>query len=136
MKFNDLLSDFMKERNEAYAANPEARTEDAERFRRGIANVHDIFGPEAFRRPILNATRKSKRSVPYSDALLIALADVDTAQLGNPGVVDRIREEITNLSTCNDEFIKAISTGTNGETAVNTRITLAKDAVQNALRAS
>ena len=129
-RFRDYLSDFMRARNQAYINNKTLQKTDSERFVRAARNSWRIFGDKAFLRPPTK-DGKRQRSYPLADAIMVALAEVDPNSVTEEKAAGA-RELFDQLLT-NDEFLKAISTGTNGKGAIHTRITLAKQAARDAL---
>jgi len=125
VRFKDYLSDFMEGRNLAYKNSPDLERSDRDRFLRAVKNCWRIFGDQAFVRPI---TRQ--RSVPLADAIMIALADYE---------MDKLNERTANLARIcvqqlfhNEEFQRAIGTGTNGRGAIESRIRIARDEIAKA----
>jgi hypothetical protein len=125
VRFKDYLSEFMEARNTAYKQNPGMEQEDRDRFTRAANNCWHVFGVQAF------YTQSGKRSVPLADAVMVAFADYPTSTITN-AKIRAARDAVTALLT-NPEFQKAIGSGTNGRGAINTRIELARQAVQAAL---
>ena len=127
VKFRDYLSDYMGRRNKEYRDTPELATPDRDRFVRAVSNSLLIFGEAAFERP------GAKRSAPLADAIMIALADHNTDQIGDAQIaaVRTARDALFQ----NPDFVKAISAGTNGPTAIRTRIELTRNSFKQALAA-
>ena len=126
LPFKDYLSEFMDSRNKQYVivdAGLEAR--DAALFDRATANCWAVFGQDAFRKP-----GSTKKSAPLSDAIMLALSDVEPTQL-TPTNITAIQLALNNLCSQNAEFQKAINVGTNGKGAIAYRISSAKAAVTN-----
>jgi hypothetical protein len=159
MRFKDRLSGFMNAQNAEYRNDPEierlwqayqtsredaakrrsfrqaiAEHADARLFRQTLRNCLQVFGEAAFKKPETDGSTAARRSAPYADAVMQALADVETSMLTNDDVCDRVRRAFSQLFASNREFREAVSTGTNGETAIKTRIRLAKEAVRTAIR--
>lgn len=124
LPFKDHLSTYMEERNKLYELVPGTEADDAARFKRGVMNSFKVFGMNSFR----NVQKKSSgpRSLPIADAVMIALADFNTAEITEE-VAAKIRSTFTELCG-NEVFVKAISSGTNGRGAIRTRVTMARDA--------
>ena len=133
MRFKDRLSDVMSTRNADYKKDPTRQEADAETFRRAVANCIKVFGDDAFRLK-KEATKKANRSAPYADAVMQALAERTPSGLAV--ATERIRKAFDELCLENAEFRKAVDKGTNGESAIKNRISLAKAAVDSALRPS
>jgi hypothetical protein len=123
--FRDHLSAYMAERNKEYKANPQAEIEDREQFHRAVKNVWTVFNDTAFLR-----TGKKQKSAPLADAFMIALSHVPEETVSSRKL--EIKAALEALFT-NDDFIKAIGSGTNGKGAISDRIRLALDAVQTAV---
>jgi Protein of unknown function DUF262 len=131
MRFKDRLSDVMSTRNAEYKKDASIQERDAASFTLAIANCAKVFGEEAFKLK-KDTKKKANRSAPYADAVMQALADRKTVDLGS-AAAGRIRRAFDALCLENDDFRKAVDKGTNGETAIKTRIALAKAAVDAAL---
>jgi hypothetical protein len=127
IRFKDFLSEYMADRNAAYKANPLLQEQDAQVFNRAIQNCLTVFGEGAFKKP---EALGGRRSAPYADAVMQGLADADPGLL-TPTTVAAIKAAFEKLAE-NDEFKAAVSTGTNGESAIRNRITLARAAVASA----
>jgi hypothetical protein len=122
--FKDYLGDFMDERNKLYARDPSLERSDTERFHRAVLNSLRIFGVNSFRNPSKKA--KGPPSLPIAEAIMIALADYAPDSITDE-IANNIRASLAQL--CKDEkFEKSISSGTNGKGAINTRVTMAKEA--------
>jgi hypothetical protein len=130
MNFKDYLSDFMDARNTEYVADPALKHVDAALFRRAASNCWSVFGEDAFRKPTEQGLQSAK-SAPLADAAMAALAAMDPIVATENRA--RIRAAILNLCENNDDFKKAIGTGTNGKGAIKTRIELAREAVRAAI---
>jgi hypothetical protein len=126
MKFKDYLGDFMDARNKEYDANSSLSEIDKQRFTHAVTNCWSVFGNAAFRKE-----QNAKKSAPLADAVMVALSDHPPEQVTPKAA--KVREAIQNLLSNNSEFQKAFGTGTNGKGAIKTRITLARDAVAQAL---
>jgi len=123
MKFKDYLSDYLEARNREYLANPNLEQQDLDDFTRAIENCWMVFGNNAFRKD-----PQAKKSAPLADAVMIALAGHEPGKVSQNA--DSIRSAITNLLNNNEDFRKAFGTGTNGKSAIRTRIELAQAAVR------
>ncbi len=133
MRFKDRLSDVMETKNSDYKIDPSKQETDAADFRLAINNCFRVFGDDAFK--VQKASgKRPKRSSPYSDAVIQALADRPTAKLTAP-VSSRIQAAFAKLYSDNPVFRSAVDTGTNGESAIRNRIGLARAAVDAALEA-
>lgn len=121
-RFKDHLSIFMQERNQAYETDETSRKEDSRLFRRAVENCFHVFGDTAFRK-----ADDSRRSAPYADAVMHGLADYDTSEF-TPEKIAAIKDSF-DLLLEDEEFRSAISTGTNGESAIRIRIEKAKSTV-------
>jgi hypothetical protein len=131
MRFKDFLSDVMNTRNVDYKRDPSLQLADVTRFSRAVDNCVRVFGDDAFKVK-RDPKKRPNRSAPYADAVMQALAAHSTSDL-TPPVARKIREAFGVLCTKNEDFRKAIDKGTNGETAIKTRITLARAAVDASL---
>ncbi|WP_437782367.1 DUF262 domain-containing protein [Sorangium sp. So ce1097] len=132
MRFKDRLSDVMSKQNAAFKKDATLQESASATFRQAIANCVKVFGDGAFK--LKKAPNKTaNRSAPYADAVMQALADRSTASL-TPDAVVRIRAAFEELCTLNQDFRNAIEKGTNGESAIKNRISLARAAVDKALK--
>jgi hypothetical protein len=127
MKFKDYLNDYMSTRNRHYQGNSELRQEDEDLFSIMIENCISVFGYDAFVKP----DGTGKRSVPYADAVMQAFADPRISGLTEASKA-QIRAGFQEL-VADSQFKKSISTGTNGPSAINTRISMAKSVVRSAI---
>jgi hypothetical protein len=132
VKFRDYLGEYMGIRNREYKADTSIAARDEARFIHAAVNSLRIFGDRAFER-VPSGTATPKRSAPVADAIMIALADQDSSQISERQIenVRKARDELFK----NESFVKAISAGTNGLTAIKNRIELARDAFRNAFAA-
>jgi Protein of unknown function DUF262 len=125
--FRDHLSDYMQHRNLTYKKDPNVGEADKILFTQAVANAWTIFGNDAFRSP--HKEKKGPRSIPLAEAVLIGLAELNPVQITTE-VAKKIRESLSAL--CKDEtFLKAISTGTNGKGAIESRVEMARDAFKS-----
>jgi Protein of unknown function DUF262 len=124
MRFKDYLSDFMDRRNERYRREPELKQNDTDVFVVAVTNCWQIFGEQAFRRP------SGIKSAPLADALMLALCDLPSSEFSST-VAAKIVFAVQRLCTQNEEFIKSISYGTNGKSAIETRVAVAKTVVEH-----
>lgn len=124
-RFKDRLSTYMKERNEAYAKDFSLAARDASLFERAVSNAFQVFGQDAFRKPIDDG----RRSAPYADAILYALSYVDL-EVASDTILQRIKRALQDLYRTDTAYQAAILTGTNGESAIHTRLSKARSAVQ------
>ena len=127
--FRDYLSDFMVKRNAQYATNPALHSEDKTLFENAALNCWKIFGASAFRNTHKKQT--GPKSAPISDALMIALSEVDPKIL-TQDAIDRIQNGFHELLS-NEEFSKSISGGTNGKGAIIKRISMAQELVHSSM---
>lgn len=134
MRFKDRLSDVMSAQNKALVEDGSLRAREAALFRQAIANCVKVFGEDAFKLK-KDPNKKANRSAPYADAVMQALADRAPSSL-TPAAVVRVRTAFDELYKNNEDFKKAVDTGTNGQSAIRNRICLARAAVDSALRAS
>ena len=130
MVFKDYLSDFMSTRNTEYHSDPTLKPADTDLFVRAVTNCWTVFGEDAFRKPTGQGFHPTK-SAPLSDAVMIALSEISASDAGQKA--ESIRTAILGLCQNDEDFKKAIGTGTNGKGAIKTRIELAKSAVQTAI---
>lgn len=120
--FKDFLSEFMEERNKLYLIDKELEEQDAKRFERAVANSIAVFGVNSFRNPSKKV--KGPPSLPIAEAIMIGLADHDPALITET-VAQEIKADFAAL--CNNaDFLKSISSGTNGKGAIKTRVNMAK----------
>ena len=122
--FKDYLGDYMSDRNKAYETSRSLVDVDAANFENAIVNATCVGRSRVFCR------KSERRSVPFSDAVMQSLAQVDShiVELNK----DRVGEALRSLED-NTEFLQSISRGTNGIGAIRTRVSLAKKAVLEAL---
>jgi uncharacterized protein with ParB-like and HNH nuclease domain len=130
MNYKDYLSDFMDSRNALYRDKPRIKDQDHELFTRAITNSWEVFRDRAFRKPLRDG-KESKKSAPLADAVMISLAEADAKAVQQ--YANELRKAFTALMTGNEEFKKAIATGTNGKGAIRTRIELARGVVSKIL---
>lgn len=126
--FKDYLNHFMNERNAEYIKNPALEADDAALFERVTSIILKAFGNDAFRKPLKNG-KKGVKSAPLADAIMQAIADMDIPEARRaalPKAVDDLLGQ--------EEFRKAIGTGTNGRGATRHRIAAAKKAFANAVK--
>lgn len=123
MGFSAYLTEFLASRNKLYADDPDKVGSDAILFANASDNAWRIFGEEAFVKP-----SSQKKSVPYSDAVMVALADF-TPQMFDQSKDQQIRELFHRLLR-ETRFSSAITSGTNGKGAIATRIDTAREAVR------
>jgi hypothetical protein len=128
LNFKDYLTDYLNLQNTAYKERLELKSDDERQFQWAVRNCSHIFGEDAFRKPPVGT-----RSAPLADAYMVALSSVDPKTLSN-NHSKKIREALNNLVKSDEEFKKAISTGTNGKGAIITRINKAKVAVKESLQ--
>jgi hypothetical protein len=121
--FKDFLGEFMSERNKLYLAEPSLAIKDAKRFENAVLNSITIFGTNSFRNP--SKMMKGPPSLPIAEAIMIGLSNYEPSDITNEIAID-IKTDFAKL--CNDpDFLKAISSGTNGKGAIITRISKAKE---------
>lgn len=127
--FRDYLGDFMKGRNDLYKESAAQKVTDETRFTQAVINSWKVFGKGAFR----NTAKKMKgpRSLPLAEAVMIALADFPPENITSE-VATRITESLNELF-CDEEFLSAISAGTNGKGAILKRVGMAKTAFSKAV---
>lgn len=130
MKFKDHLSDFMQRRNKEYKENPQLKEVDKKAFITAINNSWKVYGEDAFMKPA-NDKGKRPRSFPLSDAVMISMSEIDPSQITDKNIA-KIQESTAALFK-NDEFVKSITSGTNGKGAINKRIDLMSEAINKAL---
>jgi hypothetical protein len=132
LRFKDKLSDFMNARNTAYKKDESLMAADTAVFRQAVANCLEVFGADAFKKPGKDGAGVGQRSAPYADAVMQALAEWPTTAFTDT-VKAHVRASFVSLYN-NAKFRAAVSTGTNGESAIKNRIQMAKDAVAAAVR--
>jgi Protein of unknown function DUF262 len=127
--FRDYLGDFMKGRNDLYKESADQKTTDEVRFRQAVINSWKVFGKGAFR----NTAKEMKgpRSIPLAEAVMIALADFPPEAITSV-VAARITASLNELF-CDNEFLSAISSGTNGKGAILKRVGMARAAFSEAV---
>lgn len=130
-RFKDHLSLVMKRKNAEFLQNPSLHKQDEREFVCAVENCLHVFGETAFRRPDDTAPGSLKRrSAPYSDAVMQGLADYDKSDF-SPIICKQIQKAFEDLAEKNKVFIRAVSTGTNGESAIRNRIRLAREVVES-----
>jgi len=128
VRFKDYLSLYMETRNEIYDAEPEAEAQDEQLFNRAVHNSFHIFGDNAFRKPLPDE-RLGAKSAPLADSIMVALSEIPTDNI-SPEKSAQIVNGIADLCLRNEDFQKAIGTGTNGKGAIKTRISLVREMVR------
>lgn len=128
LRFKDYLSLYLSEQNIRYKEHPELQIEDQRAFHWAVNNCWSIFADDAFRKPATG-----NRSVPLADACMVALSSVDPQVIMAEARTTKVRKALDTLIKEDQDFIKAISTGTNGKGAIATRIERAQTAVKMAL---
>lgn len=123
LPFKDYLGAFMEERNSLYEKDKTLKSKYKFLFDQAVENTLKVFGDAAFRNVNKN---NNNRSIPISDAVMISLADLATEKF-TPEIIEKIKIEYSRLFEL-PEFVKAISTGTNGKGAIKNRIALAREA--------
>jgi hypothetical protein len=131
MNFRDYLGEFMGQRNLEYNKDSSIIEDDQRRFIWAITNCKRVFGDTAFRKSV-DGKRPGARSAPLADALMIALSDIEPTIITDE-VSRKITDSIQALVSNDEEFKKAITSGTNGKGAINIRITKARSAVSTSL---
>ncbi|MBA3963501.1 MAG: DUF262 domain-containing protein [Chthoniobacterales bacterium] len=127
LSFKDFLSDFMEERNRRYEVDSSLETLDRAVFERATENCWTVFGAQAFQKP-----GSKLKSAPLADAEMQALSDVDPEKL-DKATVEAICGKMAEAQSADADFLKAISTGTNGKGAIVYRIEKAKEIVSSCL---
>jgi hypothetical protein len=128
LRYKDYLSEFMEGRNRAYRQDPSLPRSDAALFSTAVQNVSLVFGNDAFRRPDDNRQFSSNKSAPLADAEMISLSEVQSNLLTAP-VCDELKAGFIDLCLNNEGFRRSITAGTNGKSAIATRVRLAKELV-------
>ena len=132
LRFKDFLSEVMDQRNKLYKIDPGQASLDQRRFEWAVRNVSTVFGAEAFTRPPLNGGERSSKSAPLADAVMVALSDVDPANL-SPNAARAIKQGFDRLYIENEQYRQATDRGTNGKGAIRTRIETAKKLVASVI---
>ncbi|MDH4548681.1 DUF262 domain-containing protein [Pseudomonas sp. BN607] len=128
--FKDFLGEFMEERNKLYIADPNLEKMDAERFERAVVNSLTVFGTNSFRNP--SKMMKGPPSLPIAEAIMIGLSEYDPALITEE-IATQIKADFATL--CSDpDFLKSVSSGTNGKGAIKTRINKARDMFSSHLK--
>lgn len=122
--FKDQLSLYMDARNKTYETDRSAIEVDRDLFLKAINNCKKVFGADAFRKH----NDRRARSAPLADAVMHSLANIDP-ELLTPENISKIRQKYVELMK-NEKFIASISSGTNGESSINSRIEIARTAVK------
>lgn len=123
--FKDYLGEFMEEMNRNYITDQSLEEKDKKKFEQAASNCWKVFGEDAFRNT--QKEKKGPKSAPLADAVMIALAEVDPQKL-TAQVIDKLRNGFNQLLT-EGEFIKSISSGTNGKGSITKRIEMARKVV-------
>ncbi len=127
--FKEYLNKYLAKRNADAEQDRDTLIGCREQFNRAVANCHQVFGAEAFISP-----RTGKRSAPLADALMYSLSHVEGELLQPGGVADEVASAIQRLALNNKEFDEALTSGTNGRSKIEKRLSLAKQAVDSVLR--
>lgn len=128
--FKDFLGEFMEERNKLYVADPNLEKMDTERFERAVVNSLAVFGTNSFRNP--SKMMKGPPSLPIAEAIMIGLSEYDPALITEE-IAAQIKADFATL--CSDpDFLKSVSSGTNGKGAIKTRINKARDMFNSHLK--
>jgi hypothetical protein len=130
LSFKDFLSDFMEGRNKQYEADGSLMAGDNATFERAIENCWRVFGAQAFQKP-----GSKFKSAPLADAQMQSLGDIEPERLDD-GIADAIRKKMADACREDENFLKAISTGTNGKGAILDRIRKAREIVASCLARS
>lgn len=125
--FKWYLGHFLGERNAEYESNRELEGQDRAKFKRAVRSIRKVFGNLAF----LPSPESKKRSAPLADALMVAFSELDSEKLSTE-YCDALKAAIEVLTRSNEEFMKAIGSGTNGKGAIIQRVGMARDAVRAA----
>ncbi len=128
-RFKDYLSLYLKQRNEAYAADGDLALVDERLFQRAVMNAISLLGEQAFMRKSKDG--KERRSAPLADAVLFGLAGIDSSLLkdGDAAKAEAAKRALLE----NEDFAAAITSGTNGKGSIVMRTTAARSAFQKAL---
>lgn len=126
-KLKGFLSDYMRDRNEAYEQDDSLKQHDAVAFDRAVQCTWIVFRESAFRKP--KAKKLSPRSAPLADAVMFAFRNVDPAALTDT-ISAAIKESFNQLFTTDKDFVAAVSAGTNGKAAVVKRLETMESLVQ------
>lgn len=130
--YKEVLSEHMSARNKEYKTNPSAQGRDRRLFLNAVENAYRVFGNDAFKRPDQPDPEARRRSAPYSDAIMHAMAAINPERLGDQETCARVRSALHGL-VADSQFRAAISTGTNGDAAIRTRIVKARTAALEAV---
>jgi hypothetical protein len=117
----NFLNEYMSSRNEIYKSDPELKERDKTLFNNTIKRTYDIYGKNAFHRPIDANNRSSFPSAPLADAILYAMSKLPDREF-NDEEKKQMRIIIDNLCLENKDFIKSITTGTNARTSAKYRV--------------
>lgn len=126
-KLNGFLSDYMRDRNETYEGDDALKQLDVAAFDRAVNCTWIVFREGAFRKP--KAKKRSIRSAPLADAVMFAFRNIDPAGLTDK-VSAAIKNDFNELFESDKKFVSAVSEGTNGKTAVITRLETMENVVK------
>lgn len=116
-----FLNEFMAKRNAEYRADPSLAASDNELFRRTMSRTRSLLGDQAFHRIDASGSRSRFPSAPLADAILYAVSKATDAEFGAFNGA-KVRQTIDDLIRTDEEFAKAISSGTNARVSTEYRI--------------
>jgi len=126
--FKWWLGHYLEEQNNIVEGNEQVLVDDTLAFERSVASIKKVFGvANAFVRP--DDLLRGNKSAPLSDALMVAFSKLDPTRIS-----DEIKENLVSglNQLMNDrDFVKSITTGTNGRGAIQTRISKVVELVKN-----
>lgn len=122
--FKDHLGEFMDMRNKNYVSDKDIQKIDLNRFNNAITNSLKVFGVNSFRNPEKKA--KGPASLPIAEAIMIGLADITPDSITDE-IAAAIRDSFAQLFK-DSNYVKSVSSGTNGKGAISTRINMTKEA--------
>lgn len=126
--FRWYLGHFMGQRNASYESTPALAQKDEESFLRAINCVEKVFGTKSAFVPALSTSKK--KSAPLADACLIAFSSTNPDKLGEDECA-ALSAEFTKLMSVDEDFKKAIGSGTNGKGAITIRVEKARELVKS-----
>jgi len=129
VRFKDYLGDYMDTRNKAYIEDPSLKANDKALFEKTVQNCMVVFGDDAFCK-IQGDGTVGQKSAPLADAIMVAMSDVDLSE-SDSGRISAIKDALIYLMKSDETFIKAVSSGTNGKGAIESRIERARAVIQN-----
>ncbi|MDP9901292.1 DUF262 domain-containing protein [Variovorax ginsengisoli] len=117
--FKRWLGEYLGRANTKAEVDESYLDEEKEAFHRAINSIKRVFGADlAFTR---QDEKKRLKSAPLADALMAAFSDINPAKLDSH-MADSLKSELQKMLDTDGQFRDAITTGTNGKGAIQTRV--------------